>query len=163
MSANDERVPNHYQAPYLHWDLVHQVGMGYFEGCASKYISRWRKKGGRADLEKAQHYLAKLRELVDPSKRRELPNSRSSIRHEAEQFAAANRLNVLETQLVVEIALWQYVQELDAILQQMPEIIEKLDADWRSPPVRQEENNHANRTSESLSPYPDGGEDDRHD
>lgn len=49
---------------YQHWDLVADTGMGYFEGQITKYIARWRLKGGRQDLEKAYHYFTKLRELL---------------------------------------------------------------------------------------------------
>lgn len=35
----------------------------YLEGNVIKYISRWRDKGGMADLEKARHYIDLLIEL----------------------------------------------------------------------------------------------------
>lgn len=31
--------------------------LGYFEGNVLKYITRWKTKGGVADLKKARHYL----------------------------------------------------------------------------------------------------------
>jgi len=31
--------------------------LGFFEGNVLKYITRWKTKGGVADLEKARHYL----------------------------------------------------------------------------------------------------------
>jgi hypothetical protein len=37
--------------------------MGYLEGNVVKYISRWRKKNGMADLEKARHYIDLLIQL----------------------------------------------------------------------------------------------------
>jgi hypothetical protein len=37
--------------------------MGYLEGNVIKYISRWRKKNGMADLEKAKHYIDLLIQL----------------------------------------------------------------------------------------------------
>jgi hypothetical protein len=46
-----------------HWDLVERFGLGYLEGCATKYIARHGSKGGRQDLEKALHYIEKLMEL----------------------------------------------------------------------------------------------------
>ncbi len=42
------------------WDFIHRNGIGYLEGCAIKYLVRWRDKGGIADLQKAQHYIEKL-------------------------------------------------------------------------------------------------------
>ncbi len=53
---------DHYKAAYQHWDWVADTELPYLEGCATKYISRWRKKGGKQDLEKAVSYLEKLRE-----------------------------------------------------------------------------------------------------
>ena len=44
-------------------EYIHANGIGYFEGNVIKYVSRWRDKGGLADLEKAKHYLAILIEL----------------------------------------------------------------------------------------------------
>jgi hypothetical protein len=42
---------------------IHANGIGYFEGNVIKYVSRWRDKGGLADLEKAKHYIELLIEL----------------------------------------------------------------------------------------------------
>lgn len=44
-------------------EFIHANGIGYFEGNVIKYVSRWRKKNGIADLEKARHYLDLLIEL----------------------------------------------------------------------------------------------------
>lgn len=44
-------------------EYVHANGIGYFEGNVIKYVTRWRDKGGTADLEKAKHYLELLLEL----------------------------------------------------------------------------------------------------
>ena len=44
-------------------EYVHANGLGYFEGNVIKYVSRWRKKGGLSDLEKAKHYIQLLIEL----------------------------------------------------------------------------------------------------
>lgn len=46
-----------------HWDMVHLTGMGYFNGNASAYVSRWRFKNGPEDLSKAIHYCDKAMEL----------------------------------------------------------------------------------------------------
>jgi len=39
---------------------IHANGIGYFEGNVIKYVTRWRAKGGVADLEKAKHYIELL-------------------------------------------------------------------------------------------------------
>lgn len=44
-------------------EYIHANSIGYFEGNVIKYISRWRKKNGIADLEKAKHYIDLLIEM----------------------------------------------------------------------------------------------------
>ena len=63
--VNDKQVGGcHYKSEYEHWDLIAENRVGYLEGCATKYIVRWRKKGGRKDLEKASHYIEKAMDLL---------------------------------------------------------------------------------------------------
>lgn len=47
---------------YQHWDFVCDTNQPYLIGCATKYASRWRDKGGAVDLEKMIHYLDKAEE-----------------------------------------------------------------------------------------------------
>lgn len=67
MSANDRQVGgDHYKVKdgEQHWDRIYRLfGPGYLIGCATKYIERYQKKGGEQDLEKAMHYIEKLKEL----------------------------------------------------------------------------------------------------
>lgn len=42
-------------------------GIPFAEGNVIKYVSRWRKKGGVADLKKARHYLDMLIEFEEKS------------------------------------------------------------------------------------------------
>lgn len=62
MSANDMQVGGtHYQAEIQHWDLIEDYGIGYLEGCATKYLTRYPDKGqALKDLNKADHYVMKL-------------------------------------------------------------------------------------------------------
>ena len=54
----------HYkQHTYETWDVIADWGLGYFDGNAVKYLSRWRHKGGVEDLRKARHYIDKLIEM----------------------------------------------------------------------------------------------------
>lgn len=55
---------DHYKKQSIQpWDYIVANNIPYMEGNIIKYISRWRDKGGIADLEKAKHYLKKLIEL----------------------------------------------------------------------------------------------------
>jgi hypothetical protein len=42
---------------------IHANGLPFIEGSVVKYITRWRAKGGIADLEKARHFIDLLIEL----------------------------------------------------------------------------------------------------
>lgn len=44
-------------------EFIHANGIPFAEGCAIKYLTRWRSKGGVADLEKAKHFIELLIEL----------------------------------------------------------------------------------------------------
>jgi len=46
-------------------EFIHKNGIGFLEGNAIKYICRWKRKGGKQDIEKAIHYLHMLMEMSD--------------------------------------------------------------------------------------------------
>lgn len=55
---------NHYKKLKIQpVEYVHANGIGYFEGTAIKYLSRWKDKGGLEDLRKAIHFIELLIEL----------------------------------------------------------------------------------------------------
>ena len=64
-SALDSQVGgNHYKDLAIQpVEYIHRNGIGYMEGCAIKYLTRWRSKGGIQDLEKAKHFIDLLIEL----------------------------------------------------------------------------------------------------
>ncbi len=58
---------DHYRSkPIQPWDYIAANNIGFFEGNAIKYLSRWKDKGGVEDLRKARHYIDKLIELQVP-------------------------------------------------------------------------------------------------
>lgn len=64
MPANDRQEGgSHYNKPIQPWDYIAANDIGFFEGNAIKYLSRWRDKGGVEDLRKATHYIEKLIEI----------------------------------------------------------------------------------------------------
>jgi hypothetical protein len=65
MSALDIQVAgSHYKdKPIQPVQYIHANGIGYFEGCAIKYLTRWKDKGGIDDLRKARHYIDLLIEF----------------------------------------------------------------------------------------------------
>ena len=61
--ANDKQIGgDHYRVAIQPWDYIIANNLGYLEGTAIKYITRWKKKGGIADIDKAIHFLEKLKE-----------------------------------------------------------------------------------------------------
>ena len=44
-------------------EYIHANGIPFAEGCAIKYLTRWRAKGGVEDLKKARHFIDLLIEL----------------------------------------------------------------------------------------------------
>ena len=64
MDANNKQVGGtHYKTPIQHWDYVVANDLDYFQAQITKYVTRWKKKGGMQDLQKARHFLDKYIEV----------------------------------------------------------------------------------------------------
>lgn len=65
MSSLDKQIGgDHYKNQGIQpIEYIHANKLDFFEGNAVKYITRHRVKGGKADLEKAIHYIELLIEL----------------------------------------------------------------------------------------------------
>lgn len=112
MSANDRQVGgNHYASStgVQHWDWVTVNEMGYLEGNATKYVSRWRKKNGLQDLEKAIHYVDKLRETAE---RNGAVNRCRLVCITASKFASDAGLDVIEEEFCRLMLEWSCVQDI---------------------------------------------------
>lgn len=65
-ALNVQVAGDHYKAQAIQpVEYIHANKIGYFEGNVIKYVSRWKQKGGLADLEKAKHYIELLIELEE--------------------------------------------------------------------------------------------------
>jgi len=82
---------NHYESSYSHWDWVIDMDMPYLSACATKYVTRWWKKNGLQDLEKAMSYIDKNIANYDKVYN---PNFNPSYRHGVytNEFLAANNI-----------------------------------------------------------------------
>lgn len=78
MSANDKQVDgDHYRTKAIQpWDYIEANGIPFLEGSAIKYLTRWRDKGGVADLRKAIHFIEKRIELEEAKLKEQQCNSR---------------------------------------------------------------------------------------
>jgi hypothetical protein len=65
MSALDKQESgNHYKDKAIQPIIyIHANNLGFCEGNVVKYVTRWREKGGVADLRKAIHYIELLIQL----------------------------------------------------------------------------------------------------
>lgn len=100
MEANTRQVGgDHYkqEGALQHWDIIARNNIGYLEGNATKYISRWRKKGGVQDLEKALHYVEKIIELADNTTYR--PAGQAYV-SDLRPFLVANNCTAVEARCI---------------------------------------------------------------
>ena len=130
MSANSKQVGgNHYASSLQHWDVVENNGIGYLEGCASKYISRWRKKNGLQDLEKGLHYTEKLLELAtyqhDGITPRRFPRG-SVDRDTIERFVIANDLEMQDRVILYALWRWQMPHDLERAILLFKQLIDEV-------------------------------------
>lgn len=65
MSALSTQISgDHYKSLVIQpIEYIHGNNIPFAEGSVIKYVTRWRDKGGLADLEKAKHFLELLIEL----------------------------------------------------------------------------------------------------
>ena len=126
MSVNEKQVGgDHYRAPIQHWDYVEYNGLRYLEGCATKYVTRSRKKheDPRQDLEKAIHYVEKIQDLYRNGVL--LPRPAPVVITPGD-FAAANGLTEDEAELVRILTFWESDQELTAALNLLRKMIAEV-------------------------------------
>ena len=74
---------DHYRTPPgipEHWDLAVELGWDFFQYQITKYLWRWKDKGGVQDLRKAEHFLRKYIAVLEANPklpaRFEFPNNR---------------------------------------------------------------------------------------
>lgn len=110
--ANELQVGgDHYgNEGYPHWDLVLAVGLDYFEGCTTKYVARWRKKGTPVlDLKKSLQYLNKLEASFEVRLGR-CPFD--FVVKEVARFNEINDLQDVERAYIAALCTWQTREDL---------------------------------------------------
>lgn len=104
---------DHYQTGSQHWDLIARNNIPYLEGCATKYVTRWRKKDGRKDLEKALHYIDKAISLVVEGCYK-ASQSDYVDDHIINTYIALNKLNPVEDEVIRLLINWEHLDELES-------------------------------------------------
>lgn len=86
----------HYEAEVQHWDLMEAHDIDYLTATATKYLTRWRKKGTpKLDLGKAASYIEKA------LKCRSGQGARRLIQQpHLDAFYAANRIHWMDAELM---------------------------------------------------------------
>ncbi len=67
MSENDNQVGgDHYKTGgEEHWDRAYRLEYDCFQYIITKWVERWKKKGGIEDLHKARHAINKYIEIAE--------------------------------------------------------------------------------------------------
>ena len=137
---------SHYQTSGgpQHWDFVTaNTGASYLMGCATKYLSRWRKKhryswlqrviagmagirlgSPKEDLAKAGHYVQKLIETAMdmPEQVRPITNRRIT----ADEFSKENGLHAWDAQVIRQVWEWENVRDLEFVLSRIESVLQDL-------------------------------------
>ena len=115
----------HYaEAAYQVWDYCATNAIPFLEGSAIKYIARSRKKHKtpHEDLEKAVHFVTKIRALylghyyVPRGFFMIVPDQEKTIR-DAQKLCKENQLDELETNAIILLSAWQGVRDLEQVLE----------------------------------------------
>lgn len=141
----------HYQTAYEHWNLVITCNLPYLEGNATKYIFRWRKKGGVEDLRKALSYVDKIRSSPCMAQSRAARHLIGKIKTETELFFRVNHVPKEEREIISLICLWEH----DYQLAEARNLLLGLICSQRLAPVPlTEENHYAERCNEGRQGVP---------
>ena len=131
MDVNKEQIGGtHYKTKYEHWDYVLDVGLDYFGGQLTRYVSRWRKKDGVQDLRKALHYINKMIAVYDrlPKVARDAAEY-IEVRRKTQEFAEANGLTDVERAICITVALWEELNDLEGVRETLERMIAGLSED----------------------------------
>lgn len=129
--VNDRQVGgSHYRSDYQHWDWAIDMCLGPIEYAATKYISRWWKKHGPVkgveDVEKAKHYVQKIREAHAEGR---YPTGFSRMKddsmsaYKTMDFGKKNGLDEHESMICWMLAGWESPEALDECLKALDYII----------------------------------------
>lgn len=139
----------HYKTDYEHWDWVienSELGAVYLVGVATKYVARWRKKGGVEDLDKALHYVNKLIESAKRGKvswRRPRGGVYAEVAADTQKFANANGLSDQEADFCQHLMIMYDIDDFYSARDILLAIIEQ--ADEARPVPLEDSNKHADR------------------
>jgi hypothetical protein len=109
-----------------HWDYCDMANVSYLEGCATKYIFRWKDKNGVQDLKKALSYVEKRLKSTRMMFGNPDLTKFNFFEQERQQFYAENKVNVWERDLCETIFGWKTPEDLERAAELLTEAIEEL-------------------------------------
>ena len=113
---------DHYEAAYQHWDWAPETGLPYLEGCATKYLDRWRKKDGLEGLKKAISYLEKVKThgltVCPPAGERKMRSHWKLLK-----YMEARMMNPDDASIIQLIDDWRTHRDLDIAIAAIKELI----------------------------------------
>ena len=112
--ANKRQVGgNHYRISGSSIELWDLLGPEYVRGLAVKYVSRWRRKGGVQDLEKALHCCEKLCEMIADG----AVNSCAHDHVTADGVCRRMLLSMIEHSAIVSLLCWRDEKDIRGVMQ----------------------------------------------
>ena len=107
-----------------HWDIVDDHMIPYLEGCATKYLCRWRKKGGLEDVKKSLSYIDKI--IISPraTRKRYVRAPRVSS-HDLTYLFSLYEVTFPETSAIELIFNWKDISDLRQARDTVARIIER--------------------------------------
>jgi hypothetical protein len=115
---------NHYRSGIQHWDLIDEYDVGYLEGCATKYVTRWRNKDGVKDLQKALHFVKKLAERRQDAPQVDIAVRIPEVPRQAiNKFLDANHLTGDEADIISHLLTWQSTATLHLVAGRIQQLI----------------------------------------
>lgn len=111
----------HYKGgAWQHWDWSLENHLGGLEYAATKYLVRWKDKGGIADVEKAGHYVDKLIDWYG-NKKAPLPRPRAAVK--VLELAEVYNLSVHASNCCMMLCLYVSVEMLIQVRKDIDTII----------------------------------------
>lgn len=118
---------DHYESRYQHWDFVEDNMIGYLEGCATKYLTRWKQKDGLKDLKKARTYVLKI---IEKQQLHGRSNRSVMLMCSFSRFCTENCISdPLEITACYLLGSWSSEQNLHDAVSIITEMIEREDVE----------------------------------
>lgn len=134
---------DHYKSEYEHWDFVLDCNLGYLDGVATKYLTRWRKAAKPVqDLQKALHYVEKMintHRVCFPR----LRAPHSTCLYYLHDFTEANQLQAEDAAIIAALCVWETVTDLALVVKKIQRLLNSCDLPMAKPVPVEDSNRHA--------------------